>query len=70
MLTFTIEAGSADSAHQSVRALADFDVILIETADGKHLLRVGIFGNDREALHLLDTLDAYLMPARWSRRAA
>ena len=70
MLTLTIEATSADSAREFADALSDCDIMLIETADGKHLVRVGIYGNDHEAMHLLDTLEAHITLTQWSRRAA
>jgi len=64
MLTLTIEAKSADSAHGFVGALSDFDTVLIQTGDGKYLVRTGIYGNDHEAVRLLDALEAYITLTR------
>jgi succinylglutamate desuccinylase len=67
MLALTIEAKSVDSALGFAGALSDFDAELIETADGKHLVRAGIHGNDHQAVRLLDALEAYITLTRIER---
>jgi hypothetical protein len=60
MRSLTIEAVSADSAQGFRSALSEFETELVETEDGRYLVKVALTGSDRAIVLVLHALEDYL----------